>query len=208
MLISHSKKFIFVHIYKTAGTSISAFLNKYGFSKYSLRNKIEAKLGIYPAIYSEDFNKHAGVCEIKKELPSQIFNEYLKFCVIRNSWDWQVSLYHYILKDHNNQHHEIVKQLGSFDKYIEWRVNEELILQNEYIRDSKGNILVNEVYSFDRLDMELKSLAYKLKLKVVKEIPVLNKSERKSYRYYYTEKTKTLIQRAYQEDITAFGFKF
>ena len=43
-MISFNKKFIFVHINKTAGTSIEKALSNYGVKKLEENNKIETEL--------------------------------------------------------------------------------------------------------------------------------------------------------------------
>ena len=74
-MISHELKTIFIHIPRTGGTSIETALVGNNWWK------------IEPA------TKHIDWCEAKK-FYANYWNDYLKFSVVRNPWDWLVSLYH------------------------------------------------------------------------------------------------------------------
>jgi len=113
MIISHSKKFIFVHNYKVAGTSITDSLLKYSnpsFLGSSFADKIAIMLGRYPRIYANQFEGHVKAPELKRKLPKIIFDSYYKFGFVRNPWDWQVSLYTYMLKDETHHQHQLLNQ--------------------------------------------------------------------------------------------------
>src|ERR1700751_431603 len=101
MIISHSKKFIFIHNYKVAGSSVTEALSKYSDRSYGNANswhKLLYATGIYPKIYCGQFNHHIKGPEMQKMIPDRVFNSYFKFGFVRNPWDWQVSLYNFALK--------------------------------------------------------------------------------------------------------------
>lgn len=122
MLISFRHEFIFIHNYKVAGTSVKAALSKYGLINPLLNNTIwnrtidQSQLrvlytnkyfrrlirGITPDS-SRNFRSHLHASEIEQYLPTQVFDKFYKFGFVRNPWDWQVSLYHYMsqISDHH-----------------------------------------------------------------------------------------------------------
>ena len=69
-LISHRDKFIFIHIYKSGGTSITETFDTFftDLIKY----------------------KHETALEIRDIIGKKKFNSYYKFAIVRNPWDWQV----------------------------------------------------------------------------------------------------------------------
>jgi len=208
MIISHSRHFIFAHLYKTGGTSISNALSSYGHSRVSRKSRLMSMLRLYPPIYSEDYPKHSHMAHLKKNLPLKIFDWYFKFAFVRNSWDWQVSLYHYILKDQSNQHHAIVKGLGNFESYLVWRTQPENVsLQHDFVCDNGGNLLVDYLGTYSSLTGDLEKISQHLGLRNL-ELPHLNRGNRSAYQDYYSPEGKDLIFKAYKSDVKRFGFEF
>lgn len=135
MIISHQKKIIFIHNYKVAGTSLrkslSHFNNK-NFRSSKRIDKLKFILGLYPKIYTSEFPRHIKAIELKKQLPAKVFNNYFKFGFVRNPWDWQVSLYTYMLKKEDHHQHDLIKSMKNFGEYIDWRVHNDLHLQKDF----------------------------------------------------------------------------
>ena len=206
MLISKKKKFIFLHIYKTAGTSISKYLEKYDDS-YNLYYFIKSIALRNTTLHNKLCPKHVNALTIKRTVGDKIYNDYFKFCFVRNPWDWQVSLYHFVLRDKTNQHFNIISSFKTFDEYIEWRVNEEKRLQKSFIIDDEGNVIVDFIGRYELLNQDFEKICEKINIKPIK-LPHLNKSERDNYRSYYNDHTRQLVQKAYIEDIEFFNYEF
>ena len=86
MVISHSKKFIFIHNYKVAGTSIENALTPYSnktFWKSGFRDQLKFLFNSYPSIYSSDFQSHITAAELKNSIPEEMFSSYFKFGFVR-----------------------------------------------------------------------------------------------------------------------------
>src|ERR1700683_2337721 len=115
--ISTSHRFIFVHIFKTAGTSVRSALNPYvDRREYLLWNFIRRRLGFPPPDPYPGLSSHAHADEIRAALPPEIFDNYFKFAFVRNPWDLQVSLYHYIMRWRDHHEHAAVRKLGRFEE--------------------------------------------------------------------------------------------
>lgn len=208
MLISHSKQFIFIHVYKVAGTSIGNALSKY--CDYSSKSKNPMKLvkrtmGLIPNIYINDFPGHITAKDLKERIPENIFSSYFKFAFVRNSWDWQVSLYKFALQTPHHHQHELTKSFGSFEKYLEWRVNEDLHLQKEFVTNDDGEIILDFVGKMETLNNDFKIICESLSLPQV-ILPHANKSNRQSSDQYYTSYSSSLIEKYFAEDIELFGY--
>ena len=85
-MISFDKKFIFVHINKTAGTSIEKALSNYGVRKLEENSDLELEL-----TYKQ--SQHFNTEEYKKHLGDG-YDDYYKFTIIRNPFDRVVSYYY------------------------------------------------------------------------------------------------------------------
>ena len=210
MLISYSRRFIFIHIYKVAGTSIRDALKPYSFNpNVFLPTRLLRMLGVHKVVGHHRLQKlsgHARAHEVRDAMPAKIFNEFYKFAFARNPWDWQVSLYNFALKDPTHHQHELMKSLGSFEKYLDWRVNGDLRLQKEFVVDERGELIVDFVGRYETLERDFNEVCERLG--VSSRLPHLNKTPRKSYTDYYTPETIALLAEAYKEDVEFFGYDF
>jgi len=208
MLISHLKKFIFIHNYKVAGTSIRAALIKYAdISLYQSTwvGKFYFLARKYPKLYSSYFPNHITAKELREQLPQQVFENYFKFGFVRNPWDWQVSIYNYTRKSIDHHQHDLIKKM-SFDEYIDWRVNKELIFQKSFFYDQNGEMLVDFLGKYSRLEQDFKKICDNIKIKAT--LPHLNISRNdRDYLKYYNKNTLEIINQAYKEDIQLFGYE-
>ena len=93
MIISHKKKFIFVHIYKTAGSSVRRRLERFD-AAYNLFHWGKSKFTPNPVLIAPLGLKHSDAKTIRKAVGAETYDSYFSFCFVRNPWDWQVSLYH------------------------------------------------------------------------------------------------------------------
>ena len=209
MVISHSKKFIFIHNYKVAGTSISYALKKYNDRSLlisPISDKFKLLAGIYPKVYSDNFHKHVTALELKNSLSADVFNNYYKFGFVRDPWDWQVSLYSFMLKNGHHHQHDFIKSLKNFDEYIDWRVNNEVRLQKRFFYDDENNLLVNYVGKFETLIQSAADLSKAVNIHIA--VPHLNKSRTdQKYLQHYTPKTIDMVYEAFYDDIKTFGYK-
>lgn len=206
MIISHQKKFIFIHNYKVAGTSIKNSLKRYNnksFLRSTNSDKVRFIFGLYPRIYSSSFPGHMKAIELKKELPPKIFDDYFKFGFVRNPWDWQVSLYTYMLKLESHHQHELIKSMKSFDEYIDWRVHNDLHLQKEFFY-ADDECLMDYVGKMENLESDFTAVCEKVN--IVAELPHLNASRKDDYLKYYSKESFTMVSQAFEDDIKLFEY--
>jgi Sulfotransferase family len=208
MLISRKHNFLFVHIYKTAGTSITSALMPFAASRWQwMAHRALRKLNL-PTYFppSPEAYKHLPAPEIIKLMGREAFESYFSFAIVRNPWDWQVSLYKFVLKDPSNQHHSLVKALGGFDAYIKWRCEKEARFQKDFIYSSDNELLVDFVGHFEQLDADFQSICSRIGISA--SLPKLNVSNERPYQQYYTDETRELVRRTFAPDITLFGYDF
>lgn len=209
MILSHEKKFIFIHNYKVAGTSVRNALLKYNnrtFWKSSLAHKIKFLNGSFPKIYSKDFDHHITASELKQKLPTEIFDEYFKFGLVRNPWDWQVSLYKFMLKRKSHYQHELVKKFANFDEYIDWRIHEDLHLQKEFFYEG-DTCLMDFIGKMENMKEDFEKICKRIN--VSEELPHKNPSRpaHEGFKKYYSQKSIDMVDDAFKEDIVLFGYE-
>lgn len=219
MLISRHKKFIFIHIYKTAGTSVARALRSYAASPFRYLfcrglNRCHLSGCLPPGFDPEGLRGEPGgwghmtaqqVCDW---LGEDEYKSYYSFSVVRNPWDWQVSLYRFALQTPGHHQYELIHSLGSFEKYIEWRCCRERKLQSDFICDRSGSLLVDDIIYFESIDDGFSRICRTLGVNAM--LPKLNVSNRegKSYRDYYSAHSRKMVAKYFEKDIDMFGYSF
>lgn len=148
---------------------------------------------------------HSLASEIEHEI-GKIYQNFFKFAFVRNPWDWQVSLYKFMLKDKAHRQHHIIKKFKEFDEYINWRVSEDMHFQSDYLLGSDGEP-IDFIGRFENLQEDFHVISQKLGLKNAK-LPILNISNSGGYQKYYSRESKKIIENAYQKDIQGLGYTF
>jgi len=217
MIISHSHRFIFFHVAKTGGMSIRKALQDYCEEPdhFRIKRPLKVKAGKPNPFYEvwEGLLLHATARDAQKELPAEIFESYYKFAIVRNPWDWQVSMYHFILGDPTHVKHERVKQLGSFAAYLNWVIATDTPypkgatkLQSRVLTDAKGELLVDFVGRYETLARDFAQIRDRFAIAV--ELPHVNRSAHQDYRDYYDANTRQLVAENFRADIELFRYEF
>jgi len=207
MLISNSHRFLFVHIYKTAGTSITSALMP--FCASTEPHQIDTTVKIDDNIWREphQYDKHIKASELIAKMGHTVFESYCSFAFIRNPWDWQVSLYNYMLMDRNHFQHALIKGMRDFDEYIRWRCSGNVRHQKDFIFSLEDEQLVNFIGRYEQLDADFQTLCLKLGI-IAPRLPRLNVSNTKPYQGYYNAETIELVRHAFEPDINLFKYDF
>ncbi len=206
MLISDQHRFIFIHIPKTAGSSIRANLTDYALTQpesgfYSILRRFNL-----PRDYRKfRFRLHSSLQDIQLKMPDDLFANYKKIAFVRNPWDRMVSSYAY--KVHGTE----VKQRSrtdSFETFINSEFERNKSRQIDYLVNTQGEIGCDFIGRFESIDEDYQKLSDYLQIKLP-ELSVLNKSKRKSnYQDFYNDKTKQLVADYFQKDIELLGYSF
>jgi len=156
MLISLSKKFVFVANLKTASTSIEK----------ALRPHSEV------ALVESRFGKHQPFRTVEARFGWMLApidpGELLVFGVMRDPVDYMISLYN----SHTDQKFKDNPALYTggidFDRFLgEWTVRNEEQVRQQYLRflDANGRIAANYIISYDRLEAGLRFVGQRIGVK-------------------------------------------
>ncbi len=218
MLISYDRQFIFFHVTKAAGTSVKKALDSYAQEpeKFKIARPPREVDGAPNSFYEmwESMLWHAKARDAQKELSPDIYDRFYKFAFVRNPWDWQVSYYHFILKEGDHIRHEQVKAMtGGFEEYLEWVIATKnpfpkgaTKLQADIITHKSGQLIVDYVGRYETLNQDFERVCQRLGLAV--SLPHLNQSQHRDYRNYYNDRTRQLVADHFQQDIDLFGYTF
>lgn len=224
MLISYRKKFIFIHIYKTAGTSVTNALLPYARIRdrlvydFWLTQKLCGRLMILMG-WEDDgwkqftgYHKHATADAIRRKMGEHEYDRYFKFVFVRNPYDLLVSLYFYI-REHREHRLYKVASTVDFSDFVKRYVASSPEKQTDFIYDPQtGSSLVNYVGRVETLRDDLEQISKALSLPdLADEVGYDNPSllrEHKDYRSYYDEETRFLVSDFFKRDLDDLGYCF
>jgi len=199
--ISDRHKCIFIHIPRSAGTSIKEALE--------LQGRGHLPWQYYYLVYPDKWDS------------------YLKFAIVRNPWDRVVSAYNYAKMGksywHDNLNRfaphpdyellskktfteccEILKNRRNVLKDKAWHPQHLWIAKTD---NSTYPIMVDVILNYENLENDFQVLCEKFAITNI-NLPRLNLSNREECRTCYTEETKKIIEEVYATDIELFKYKF
>jgi hypothetical protein len=200
-MISFQKRFLFVHIPKTAGNSIQTILRHYsedeivalraeqdGIERFGLRNP------------SYKIKKHSTLAEYRAALGEARFRDLYKFTCVRNPWDRMVSYY-----------------FGTTQLVETWNRKEfrKLILRalsvRDYLQLDKGEAdpfgNIDYIMRFENLADDFRAVSTRLGIPDA-PLPQYNRSNREHYSKYYDAELCELIRKRFAPEINRFGYAF
>lgn len=208
MIISDVKKFVFVHIPKTGGTSIRTVLEKYA-TVGVWRHKVN---GISPS-KNRKLSKHAKAAVLRECLGPARWDSLFSFAFVRNPWDRIVSNYFYAKMHKKSVKHKFVAQ-RSFEEFVLWygknnasaTPDMRLDTQSAYLVDATGNLLVDMIGRFENLFWDFSNICSKIGIK--ETVLHLNSSKHANYRNYYSKRTKEIVRDLFIDDVRRFNYSF
>jgi hypothetical protein len=221
VFVSHKYKVIFVHIQRTGGNSVYRAFESHD-------SALQIKLPFPPELKRL---KHSLVTDIKAVLDAEIFQNYTKFCTVRNPYDRMVSWYSMfkhktmeklvtieefpeLVKLREAVEQEIENQVDTFEDFVGLPKNHPsglfarfYVPQLAFISDKDGRILVDRILHFENLSEDFAQFARDIGFEGM--IPHSNRSIReRSYRGYYTDALQQEIQHRFKDDFEYFGYRF
>ena len=153
---------------------------------------------------------HPGLEDVRIRFRKE-WENYLKFCVVRNPWDQVVSYYHY--KMHISTHFKLNKP--SFSEWFQENFQNEpyrfrkLLDASLYCRID-GQLAVDYVVKYENLQNDLSLVCNKIGLDWDGWLPNKKGAIRpnRDYRGYYDKTMRRCIAEAYQQDIEEFGYEW
>jgi Sulfotransferase family len=181
------RRYVFIHINKTAGSSIEKALGM----RFDHKTAME-KVG-----------------EIGKDRWDRKFS----FAFVRNPWDKVVSHYHYRLKTNKTALRDYPIP---FPEWVERAYADRdprffdppkmFMPQWNWIADDQSGILVTFVGRFERLADDFKIVCNRIHRHAT--LPHLKKSSHGEYRRYYNDRSAAIVRRYFARDIAEFGYEF
>lgn len=212
-MISHEHQCIFIHIPKTAGTSI----------EYLLSEKTSGSL-------------HEPLSFYEKE---PMFGTYFKFTFVRNPWARLYSVFNYYKKGGNQSHkklyhpryfmYSLKRGFKNVQRYTDVDIANKMPTDFEcfclkYLRDRKdffgrnallpqvdflasnNGVSIDFIGKFETLQRDISFV--KKKLSIHKTLEHRRKQKSTDYRVVYDATTHDLVEAFYKEDVQTFDYSF
>ena len=184
-----NEPFVFVHIPKTAGTSIMTAL---GITK----------------------KRHLTVREIVDEIGADAWRGAFTFAFVRNPWDRVVSDFRYRVKRNYGSLRDcpipfrdwVLRTYGPDRDPIYFDHPRMFASQREWLAGASGAPDVDLVGRFEDLEADFARIADRLGIRHA--LPHRNATPRVDYRLMYDATTRDLVGRWYADDVETFGYRF
>jgi len=215
MIISHGRKFIFVHIPKTGGTSLSLALEAKAMKDDILIGDTpkakNRRKRIKNAKVSGRLWKHARLTDIYGLVTQEQIERYLVFTIVRNPWDRVVSYYHWLkMQKFDHPAVEIAKNNSFTDFLADPAIQRSLRndAARNYVSDRDGIERCDMYLRMEHLPEDVGRLGGNLGIKLA-DLPHDNRSERDSdYADYYDVDSRNIVHAAFADDIERFEYRF
>mgnify|MGYP000600718040 CR=1 FL=1 len=118
-IINNSRKFIFIHVPKCAGTTLTNY-----YSKYSTCQDVEiggSQIGETLQPYFKKrfgITKHSTISELASALGENVLDEYFTFGFVRNPYDRVLSSFTFLRKWEHWQRHKDLIKIKDINEYI------------------------------------------------------------------------------------------
>ena len=228
-MICHDHRCIFIHVPKVAGKSVEqVFLDLVGVP-WEERSTLLLRKNDDPALGPERL-AHLTAREYVEcgHVAPEEFDSYFKFAFVRNPWARLVSEYRY----------RNISTRYSFKDFLlrglpepSWRDTYRHIMpQYDFLYDDKGDLLVDFVGRFERLQQDFDIVCQRLGIpqtplphiaRVIEKKFLSMRTIRKAvarlrqkepqhghYTEYYDSESREIVARMYAKDIEAFGYGF
>lgn len=200
-MISFQKRFLFVHIPKTAGNSIQSFLREYSEDQLlALRKEQDGidRFGLRNPKYK--IKKHSTLSEYREALGDEQFRNLYKFTCVRNPWDRMVS--YYFRPTQNSETWSREKFRGIISKAVS--VADYLRLDNGE-EDPFTN--VDYIMRFENLADDFRAVCTAIGISPP-TLPQYNRSSREHYAKYYDDELREFVRTRFAAEIERFDYTF
>lgn len=220
-MIDTSRKAIFVHIPKTAGTSFMIALTgkasgrlHFPMRVYNQPSPGVIARGIWQGRYSaiecarilrdrrRYFSQHRDQLDTLKR------EQFFSFAIVRNPWDRAFSWYRNVLRDPNHRRHHGVEDDISFREFLlnhgdSWALRPQL----HWLRSWDQDVGVDYVGRFEDLDNSCGEISERLGIQISSERHN-SSGDVVDWREHYDDFTREIVSTRYRDEIEILGYSF
>jgi len=226
-MISHQYNCVFIHIPKTAGTSIERKLGHFdanlvgpdGFipqdvqDHRTIRQLEPVSLGALSSAMFRNLGSASALREVvaryrSRELSRRQFDSYYKFTIVRNPWSRALSWYKNVMRDEVLKARLKVEASCSFEEFMTTRGDTwGLKSQLHWIRNAKKQVAMDVIGKFETLEQDFSTICDAIGV-TDKTLPRLVISDTAHHEHHFAAATIDLVYKKYRKEIRLFGYEF
>lgn len=213
MILSHGRRYVFVHIPKTGGTALTLALEDRAMKDDILvgdtPKAVRRRKRLKAEGWAGPLGKHARLAEI--EAVAGALQGYFVLTLVRNPWDRMVSYYHW-LRGQSFRHEAVtLARALDFAAFLAHPSTRRAITAapySSYVTDRTGAERCDLFLRLERLDADIAPFEAHLGFRLA-PLPRVNVSDRaRDWRGYYDDATASLVAEICADDIARFGYRF
>jgi len=207
-VVNDKYNFIFFHLYKCGGTSVRKLLDNYEGTKSIIGGHT----------LPEDVKTHYYVRGKKYQ---DKFDSMFKFTVVRNPFDFLLSVYHYAkLYETHFWHKEVefmdfqdfpIFYLNKIEESKRTRTHgrNEIVTLYQFITDKNNKVIVDYIAKLENIDNDMNIILNKIGVpNIIMPKTNVNPANAKSYQEVYTDKTRDFVEKHFRKDLEYFEYEF
>lgn len=207
MIISHSSRYIFFAVPKTATHSVREVLRASKAEQDWEQQVLFGEQSIPIPQIASIKHGHITARQIKRVLPDVQWREYYKFAFVRNPYDRFVSVCAFLNREN-------VAYRGNELAWMKAAMQRQQFLERVLVRpqwqqlcDENGDLAIDEIGRYETLQQSMTTIVQHLGLPEV-GLKHRNASQHEGWRNYYDAELKGLVSDFYQRDLEIFDYNF
>ncbi len=169
MIISHKLKVIYIKLVKVAGSSFEIALSKYCGPDDILtpilpEGKIWKSMGYHRSGQNyknptgkQKYIAHVEALDVKKCIPKDVWDNYLKIATIRCPYDAYISFYYF--RKYNFQQNKKRPPEKNFEGFV---IRDKRVIKYSCSLHEEGKIIIDFLIRYENLDEDIKKLETKI----------------------------------------------
>lgn len=215
MIISHGRRYIFVHAPKTGGTSLALALEdramKDDIMLGDTPKAVKRRRRLKHVTSNGRLWKHSTLQDIVGLVTKQQIEDYFVLMLVRNPWDRFVSYYHWLKAQHFDHPAVDLAHVLTFSEFLNHPYTKDVFTASpfgSYVTDQSGKERCDLFVRMETIADDITPFEEHLGFKFG-PMPHENRSDRLAdYRGYYNDADAALVADICARDIKRFSYEF